>query len=197
MEHGSTVGKEADGDAADDPPEEVIRFETDEELLALVLRPYQAKKTQYLKTAVVETGGADPSAMLTVSGDFTIEESCYIDDTGHFNAVEFNICYNQLAYYLIAKSVKNGLVPVFQGWSLEDFWRLQLPNILITDFQSTFKRKMRGRMFSGSVSLTEAVRLERSQWWNPLIALRTSCQFWDESGSSCRGQVKIAITNPV
>jgi hypothetical protein len=139
----------------------------------------------------------DPAGKLTVSGEFVIEESCYIDDTGHFNAVEFNICYNQLAYYLIAKSVKEGLLPVLRDWSLEDFWRLQLPNILIIDFHSTFKREMRGRVFSGSLSFTDVVRLDRSDWWNPLIVLRTSCRFWDGTGGNCRGEVKLAITNPV
>jgi hypothetical protein len=39
-----------------------------------------------------------------------IPESCYIDDTGHFNAVEFNICFNQLAYVLFGKCVDAGIL---------------------------------------------------------------------------------------
>ena len=73
-----------------------------------------------------------------------------IGDTGHFNSVEFNICYNQLIYYLIAKSVQEGLLPALRGWTLDDFWRSQLPDILITNFSSSFKRKMRGKRFFGS-----------------------------------------------
>jgi hypothetical protein len=187
------VGKGRSVSIADQQTADVATYESDHELLPLVLRPYRTH-CRYLKTAVVEVG-EDPG--LTVSGDFAIDESCYIDDTGHFNAVEFNICYNQLAYYLIAKSVQEGLLPVFREWALDDFWRLQLANILITEFRSRFKREMRGKRFSGSVSVTDVVRLEKSDRWNPLIVLYTSCRFWDELGGLCRGEVKIAITNPV
>jgi (3R)-3-[(carboxylmethyl)amino]fatty acid synthase len=168
-------------------------YVTDRELLSLVLRPYRTY-CKYLQSAVLEV---EPDREPTVAGDFEIGDSCYIDDTGHFNAVEFNICYNQLAYYLIAKSVQEGLIPVLRNWTLGDFWRLQLPNILITDFRSTFKRKMRGKRFSGSVTLTDVVRLEKSDWSDPLIVLYTSCRFWDEPGGLATGKVTLAITNPV
>ncbi len=170
----------------------VATYATDRELLSLVLRPYRVH-CQYLRTAVLEVA---PNQMPTVSGDFEIGESCYIDDTGHFNSVEFNICYNQLIYYLIAKSVQEDLLPALQGWTLDDFWRSQLPDIMITDFSSRFKRKMRGRKFSGSVSLADVVRLDQSAWWKPLIVLHTSCRFWDEPGGLSVGKVTIAITNP-
>lgn len=171
----------------------VATYTTDRELLSLVLRPYRVH-CQYLKTAVLEVA---QSQMPTVSADLEIGESCYIDDTGHFNAVEFNICYNQLAYYLIAKSVQEGLLPALRGWTLDDFWRAQLPDILITDFSSRFKRKMRGKRFFGSVSLADVVSLDKSAWWKPLIVLHTSCRFWDELGGLSVGKVTIAITNPV
>jgi FcoT-like thioesterase domain len=168
-------------------------YATDRELLSLVLRPYRVH-CQYLRTAVLEVA---QNQMPTVSGDFEIGESCYIDDTGHFNAVEFNICYNQLIYYLIAKSVQEGLLPALRSWTLDDFWRSQLPDILITDFSSRFKRKMRGKRFFGSVSLADVVCLEKSAWSKPLIVLHTSCRFWDEPGGLAVGKVTIAITNPV
>ena len=174
----------------------VATYVTDQDLLPLVLRPYR-RHCRYLKTAILEAPKAPGDPGLTLSGDFEIGESCYIDDTGHFNAVEFNICYNQLAYYLIAKAVQEGLLPVFSEWTLDDFWRLQLADILITDFRSSFKRKMRGRRFSGCVSLRNVVRLEKSERWNPLVVLYTSCRFWDDNGGLCQGDVKIAITNPV
>jgi hypothetical protein len=177
-------------------PERVF-FDDDRALLDRVMRVY-LPHCQYLTGAVLEvTPQPDGPGRPTVTGRFEIGDSCYIDDTGHFNAVEFNICYNQMAYYLIAKSVKEGLLPVFAGWDLEDFFRLQLPNILIVDFRSNFKRQMRGKRFSGSVTLTEVLKLERSQRWEPLVVLRTVCRFWDETEGNCRGEVKLAITNPV
>ena len=190
-------GKGIEMSAAAQSFRQLARYPTDTELLSRVLRVY-LPHCRYLKSAEVETAPESaPSDQLTVFGEFEIGDSCYIDDTGHFNSVEFNICYNQLAYYLIAKSVKDGLLDVFRGWVLDDFWRLQLGDILITDFRSTFKRQMRGKKFSGAVSVVDVVRLEESERWRPLIVIRTSCRYWDEAGGHCRGEVKIAITNPV
>jgi hypothetical protein len=184
-------------DVADEVKPERVVFGDDPALLARVMRVY-LPHCQYLRAAVLDaTPEVDGPGRPTVTGRFAIGDSCYIDDTGHFNAVEFNICYNQMAYYLIAKSVKEGLLPVFAGWELEDFFRLQLPNILITDLRSSFRRQMRGERFSGSVTLTEVRRLERSERWNELVVLGTVCRFWDENDGSCRGEVKLAITNPV
>jgi hypothetical protein len=171
----------------------VATYANDPELLSQVLRPYRAH-CQYLKTAVLEVA---QNQMPTVAGDLGIGESCYIDDTGHFNAVEFNICYNQLIYYLIAKSVKERLVPALRSWTLDDFWRAQLPDILITEFRSRFKRTMRGKRFFGSVSLADVVRVDQSAWSKPLIVLHTTCRFWDEPGGLSVGKVTVAIQNPV
>lgn len=171
--------------------DELIELDTDVELLARVMRVY-LPHCRYLRSATLTAG---PRDQITICGEFEIGESCYIDDTGHFNSVEFNICYNQMAYYLIAKSVKDGLLDVFADWTMDDFWNRQLGNILITDFRSSFRREMRGKRFSGSLSMTDAVRLARTEWWQPLVVLRTSCEFWDETGGQSRGDVKIAITN--
>ncbi|ATY16518.1 hypothetical protein CU254_21775 [Amycolatopsis sp. AA4] len=179
------------------PAGRLVRFDTDHELLDRVLRVYR-EHCRYLKFAETTVPhGPESGEGISVAGEFAIPESCYIDDTGHFNAVEFNICYNQMAYYLIAKAVQDGLHPVFARWTIDDFWRLQLGNILITDLKSTFKRQMRGRMFEGRTTVVDVVRLDQVERWDPLIVLRTKCEFWDETGGNCRGEVKIAISNPV
>lgn len=172
-----------------------VHFAHDPDLLAAVLRVYRPH-CRYLRAAVLDAP-AGRGVGLRVSGDFEIGESCYIDDTGHFNAVEFNICFNQLAYFLIAKSIKERLLPDFDQWALGDFWCRQLPDILITDLRSSFRRRIRGRRFSGSVRLTEAVPVAATERWNALIVLRAACEFGDEDGVSCTGVVKIAVTNPV
>ena len=67
------------------------------EFLSRVLKPYR-EHCCYLKSANFQhhkTGGIQG---LTLHGQFSIDDSCYIDDTGHFNAVEYNICFNQIAY---------------------------------------------------------------------------------------------------
>ena len=99
-------------------------------LLDRVLTPYKTT-CRYLLDATVRYPRAARS-IAAASGTFSIPESCYIASTGHFNAVEFNICYNQIVYFSIAKAVQERLSPAFEGWTLEDFWRRQLPDIRIS-----------------------------------------------------------------
>jgi hypothetical protein len=182
---------------ADESVDGRVLFGDDSELRTQVLDVY-LPHCRYLKTAALRAPAApgDPAA-LTVTGEFEIGDSCYIKDTGHFNAVEFNICYNQLAYYLIAKAVKERLLQVLGDWDLDEFWRGQLPNLLIADFRSTFKREIRHKRFSGSITITSVRKLEKNDRRGPIVVLYTACQFWDETVGSCRGEVKIAITDPV
>lgn len=177
------------------------RFPTDPELLTRVLRPYRSKDTQYLKSAVLTVTAAeaeDPvgGSRLSVACEFEIPQSCYIDDTGHFNSVEFNICYNQMLYYGVAKAVQEKAVPPFSGWTMDDYWNRQLANFLITDFRSVFKRAMRGRVFHGEIEFTEIVEWEGNDLRDPLLVLRTACRYGDEYGGECHGEVRIAITDP-
>src|SRR5690348_5245638 len=85
-------------------------------LLENVLAPYKPH-CRYLQRAHVVSGSeraglpASKGTEVSAHGDFAIPESCYIADTGHFNAVEFNICYNQLAYTLLAACVEHKWLP--------------------------------------------------------------------------------------
>jgi hypothetical protein len=178
-------------------PARTLEFPTDEELLTRVMRPYRSKNCVYLKEALVGVVGDNPEdRKVSAACRFEIPESCYIDDTGHFNSVEFNICYNQMAYFLIAKSIKERLIEPFSQWSLKDFWQRQLGNILITDFRSAFRVQMRGRYFDGEMEIVETVAWEGSDIRDPLVVVRTTCRYWDEHGGDCHGEVTAAITNP-
>jgi hypothetical protein len=167
---------------------------TDQELLEQVLRPYRPH-CRYLKSVEVTAAGEPAEGgRVSVTGGFEIPESCYIDDTGHFNSVEFNICYNQMFYYLAAKSVAAGLVRPFSGWTMADFWRRQLSDFLIVDFRSTFRRAISSRRFSGEVAIVDIVDWAGSDVREPLTVVRTECRYWDDHGGSCRGEVKLAVT---
>jgi hypothetical protein len=176
-----------------------MHFSSDQDLLDRVLRPYRAKKTEYLRSAEVSV-----SPKMDIAGEvcmsavcrFEIPESCYIDDTGHFNSVEFNICYNQMLYYSVAIAVQEKLIPPFAEWTMDDYWNRQLANFLITDFKSAFKRPMHGRSFHGEIEFPEVVAWGGSDVRDALIVLRTTCRYWDEQGGECRGEVRIVITDP-
>jgi hypothetical protein len=167
---------------------------TDRELLDGVLRPYRPH-CRYLKSATVTAAG-DPAdgGRLGMTGEFEIPESCYIDDTGHFNSVEFNICYNQMFYYLAAAAVADRLARPFSGWTMADFWRRQLSDFLIVDFRSTFRRAISCRRFSGELTVVDIVDWTGSDGREPFTLVRTECRYADDRGGRCRGEVRLAVT---
>lgn len=159
----------------------------DSTLMGRVLRTYKSH-CQYLKCAtLLPEGDLAASEYLGSEASFGIPESCYIDDTGHFNSVEFNICYNQLMYYTIAKAVKERASRFFQSWTLDIFWAKQLPDILIVDFKSKFKRPINPRAFHGAMEFTKAFH------GPDFVHLTTHCRFWDDASGFSEGAVNLAI----
>jgi hypothetical protein len=171
-----------------------VAYDTDPSLLARVLACYRPN-CRYLKAAKLTADG-DPGdgGRLTLRCEFAIAESCYIDDTGHFNSVEFNICYNQMMYYAVAKSVQEKLMEPFSAWTVDEYWKRQLADFLITDFRSTFKRPLDARQFSGEMVVTDVVRWEASELRPALTVLRTTCRYYDGDRGNCHGAVEVAVT---
>ncbi|WP_327693508.1 (2E)-enoyl-ACP glycyltransferase [Streptomyces sp. NBC_00459] len=162
---------------------------TDEALLAQVLAPYK-DHCKYLRSAVVtETDGR-----ASVRCEFAIPESCYIDDTGHLNSVEVNICYNQMMYYLVAKSVQEGLGSGFRSWTLDDFWKHQLPDILIARFAASFRRPVNPREFSGEMEFRSVTRRAPAAG-SPFLHADTAFRYWDAESGRCDGEATLAFVN--
>src|SRR2546422_760024 len=90
-----------------------IQTVVDPSVLDMVLDCYKPH-CRYLHSATVEPGRN--GVVVAGRGEFAISESCYIADTGHFNAVEFNICYNQIAYITLAHSVLHGWLDAMASW---------------------------------------------------------------------------------
>lgn len=158
-------------------------------LMGRVLQAYKPH-CRYLQHATMTPEGAVSSdEPLGTHARFAIPESCYIDDTGHFNSVEFNICYNQLMYYSIAKAVKEATCSFFRSWTLELFWQKQLPDILIVDFKSKFKSPINPRSFQGAMEFTRAHHV------TGLLHITTRCRFWDDASGHSEGAVNLAILN--
>lgn len=165
------------------------------DLLARTLAPYRPH-CRYVRAARVTAPDPprpphpdDPGSWLRIDGDCAIGESCYIDDTGHFNAVEFNLTYNQLFYLLLAQTVAAGLLPELRHWQVADFCRHQLPDVLIVELRSRFHAAMAARRFAGWVAITRVLARPRRQ----LLLLKTRCGFAGTDGGSSDGQVTIAL----
>ncbi|QHN32023.1 hypothetical protein GII32_18045 [Gordonia amarae] len=157
---------------------------SDTELFTRVMAPYAAKRAIYLTGPPVVT---IESGHLCSTGRFSIAEPCYIDDTGHFNAAEFIICYNQLMYHTLAVAVRDELTPQFAAWTLEDYWAKQLPDVLIVEMSSRFTRPIASLAFTGTFTVTSVMATSR------LLVLDTEIGFTDDTGGRCSGTIRLAV----
>lgn len=162
-------------------PEAAVSDDT----LEFVLTPYKLQ-CRYLQSATVEKG-SNGASLVKARGRFAIAESCYIADTGHFNAVEFNICYNQLTYCLLAQSIHRQFLDVLRRWSLPEFSRRQLSDFLIIQFNSTFRKPLNARWFEGQVEIDKISVLKGNTF------MKTSCSFEDSNGATAHGGAMIVI----
>jgi hypothetical protein len=164
-----------------------------------ILRPYRLH-ARYLKSATItqfcpDVGGPDSNtSIVTGVGTFSIPESCYIDDTGHFNAVEFNICFNQLAYVVFGKCIEAGLIhPIWSEnsspLSVDEYKDDQLPSMMIVRIDKMrFLKQMRSDGFAGELKVNKMTQLG-SAWF-----FFTSISFYDNEGIKAQGSVVLAYS---
>ena len=162
-------------------------IEADRSILEYALAPYKSG-CKYLKSATMEVSGneGEPGWTVAARGKFSIPESFYIEDTGHFNAVEFNICFNQLFYFLVAACIHRRLLNSLSHWTIEDFERLQLPNYLIMTLSSRFRKQMQSNHFEGVLAVKKTMKRKGR------IFIKTTCSFSDGQGEN-DGEVLIGI----
>lgn len=166
----------------------------DAALMGGILEPYK-EHCRYLKHASIERGGdaSAPGAQapLIGRGAFCIPQSCYIADTGHFNAVEFNICYNQLAYVTFAAFTVANQVEALSGMTLQEFRAKQLSNMLIGNLSSSFKRPIDACSFHARISF------DRLSARGSALFMKTSISFTDEQDGFAAGEVLLVLLDVV
>ena len=161
----------------------------DAPLLDRVLRPYRSKNCTYLQS--LRTG--NDQGIVRGEGDFAIPQSCYIDDTGHLNAAEVIICFNQVLYTLLAVSIRDRLIPALADWTEDEYWARQLDGVLITRQSTTFTRPISPRAFHGEVVFGQALTGRVVGSAQPLVSLQTRFRFGDDDGGACHGEVRVAV----
>jgi len=90
----------------------------DNDFLLKALKPYSSKEAVYLQEASV-LGKLGSDSNYIVQGKFSIESPCYVDETGHFNAVEFVMCYNQIGAVSLAYATQNKLLLCLEDLTVE------------------------------------------------------------------------------
>lgn len=159
-----------------------------ETLLAKVLEPYSGKGCRYLLEARYS---ATEESMLAY-GNFSIGDSAYIRSTGHFNAVELIICFNQLAYSAFAPAVLNEEIRVLRGWSIDDYYRHQLSSMLIRSASSRFRRMINPAKFSARLVCQDFRIIERGLRY---LLIPCFVEFSDQDGGAASGEVELAVFN--
>ena len=168
-------------------------------LVNKILSPYKSK-CRYLINPVIITYRAQDYHILEVpseiikdknvieaSARFRILKSFYIKNTGHINSVEINLCYNMLAYCLLAECIRRKLLIKYLNWNVDKLLTNQLTNVLIADFSCTFKKPIISREFNGLIELYEVLRK------NKIVFFKTKFRFDDDSNGLSVGKCTFAI----
>lgn len=175
-------------------------IDIEKDFMAKILKPYREHAT-YLKSASLVSYSTpetyqDKNFLIKAVGTFSIPESCYIDDTGHFNSVEFNICYNQLAYVTFAYCIKEDIISkVFPQWlekvklDYNQFLEKQLSSMLIVKIDGKFLKPLDAKHFYGEISIEKFVISGRAKF------AYTDVKYFDEEGVKSTGSVLLAFNN--
>ncbi|MGD1700597.1 FcoT family thioesterase [Dapis sp. BLCC M229] len=156
--------------------------------LQTISKPYSSKGTVYLQEAsILSLGKLQSDSNYIVEGTFSIESSCYIDDTGHFNAVEFVICYNQVMVVSLAYATKKKLLLCLQEMTVEEYYKFWPSNIYITRLDSTYKSVINSKEFFCKFEVIKERKGAK------LSILKTLIELSDRQGGMASGEVDLAI----
>jgi hypothetical protein len=161
----------------------------DDTFVKKVLTPYR-ESCCYLKKAYFQEQEDLGVQGMVMNGEFAIPESCYIDDTGHFNAVEYNICYNQIAYTHLGHCINSGLIPELAEYDSESFFEKQLSHFLIATLSSSFQSLINAKHFYGTFGIHALKKTARCTF------IKTYCHFHDDEIGKSKGEVTLAVLRP-
>jgi hypothetical protein len=165
--------------------------------VAEILKPYRQNATYLTSAEITEVNdkavGMADAKLIVGRGRFSIPESCYIDDTGHFNAVEFNICYNQLAYVLFAGCIEEGLMQKVRAGAVDvpttsEFKQHQLPAMMIVALESRYFKPLDSRDFTAELTINK-ISAVGNAWF-----FFTKITFSDREGIKAKGAVTLAFS---
>jgi len=166
--------------------EKISLSDIDDGFTNKVLTPY-FQHSRYLQRAWFQQSETLDPQSLIMSGEFSIPESCYIDDTGHFNAVEYNISFNQICYVHLAHCIKNALIPELSDYDMDKFFEKQLPNVLIAKLTSSYQSQMNAKHFYGTYGINTIKKTSKCTF------IKTYCHFYDDDKGKSTGEVTLAV----
>lgn len=171
------------------PLEKIRISDIDDSFLRRVLKPYRSHSCYLKRSSFHQHDNLDVRGLI-MNGEFAIAESCYIDDTGHFNAVEYNICYNQIAYVHLGHCIENGFIPELSDYDTDAFFEKQLSNFLIAKLESSFQTQLNAKHFYGTFGISSIKKTSKCTF------IKTYCHFYDDGNGRSKGEVTLAVLAP-
>lgn len=165
-----------------------------------VLAPYRPH-ARYLQGARITAfcdpagpSGAPAGPLVEIEGRFSVTENCYMNETRCFNAVEFNICYNQLAYVLFGQCIFKGLFNRQDAaWygkvnlSFSKYLKHELFSLSIVQVEGAFVKPLNCNDFTATLAV------QRILWAGQTATVHTHIAFSDASGIKSHGKVLLSF----
>lgn len=149
------------------------------ETLEAMLKPYYPE-CRYLLKAELD--------FPIIKGIFSIPKTFYGDQSGHFNATELMMCYNQICYTFFAESFDQGLVESVGRISLEEFKTYQMGSCLIATLNNIkFRKPINPKNFFGELTLKKSLRR------NDFVFLTTDFSFRDNHEGKATGEAMLTL----
>ncbi len=168
-----------------------------EKYLVELLEMYTKKNTRYVKNArttiiVPEQKNTDiiVKAELSVQLPVYLDHSSYYGNNGHFNAVEFIICANQLGYIYFAALALNQRLNLKD--KMVDFNQLvhqkMIDDIYIAKIKEVkFKKPIKPKNFFGEFRIKKEFDVKHTKFFDVEI------NFYDDEDGYATGQILSAI----
>ncbi|MBE6455031.1 MAG: hypothetical protein E7014_01070 [Alphaproteobacteria bacterium] len=156
-----------------------------EEIIKKALITYSAKNTRYLTTASI----SQSDNIIKLNATFSIKESCYLSPaSGHFNAIEALMCFNQMVYVQLLGGINEKMFDFYQNIT-PDYFNQNRRKVYILDFEKVkFKKQIDNNLFYGILELKPLHKIGDK--------IYVDCHFGFGNDTNCNcftGRVKLFI----
>ncbi|MBO6282222.1 MAG: hypothetical protein J6N49_06830 [Alphaproteobacteria bacterium] len=156
-----------------------------EEIINKALVTYIAKNTRYITGAQIDK----TDTTINLTADFAIKESCYLSpSSGHFNAVEALMCFNQMLYVALLGGIQEKMYPFYEHITPDEFNEHRRKVYLLEFEKIKFKKQINNEFFHGRIELKVLHKIGDKIYVNCLLGFGN-----DDKCDSFIGTIKLFI----
>ena len=156
-----------------------------EDIINKALITYIAKNTRYLTQAQI----CNTNGTIKLIAHFSIKESCYLfPASGHFNAVEALMCFNQMLYVALLGGIEEKMFTFYRNIT-PDYFNQNRRKVYILELENIkFKKQINNNSFYGFIELQPLHKIRDKIYVN--------CRFGFGNQNECNnfiGNIKVFI----